>query len=74
MSDQANKALEVKRKNEKNWMAVEGVVAVGVGMEKGKPAIIVSVKKDPDAIRKQIPSAVDGIPVQIQFTGNMKAL
>ncbi|MFQ5604001.1 MAG: hypothetical protein ACE5HS_12100 [bacterium] len=75
MSEQFIKIKNVKRKYEQKWMAMPGVVGVGIGMTSGEVVgIIVSVKEDKPQIRAQIPQTVEGIPVEIQLTGEFKAL
>lgn len=73
MTEQTQRAIIVKRKNEKQWMKLEGVVAVGVGMVEEQAGIIISVEDDPKLIRKQIPSSINGVKVVIQQTGEIRA-
>jgi hypothetical protein len=73
MSDEAQKAREIKKKYESQWLRIGGVTAVGVGMSGGKNAIIVSVESDPDAFHTSIPSRVEDIPVVIKQSGEIKA-
>ena len=66
---------EVKQQYERIWLANKSVVAVGIGnTSKGVPGIIISVKKITLQIRKQIPAEIKGIPIEIQETGEIKAL
>ena len=75
MLDSIKKIKKIKQKHEKKWLKIDGVVAVGIGnLSDGGPGIIVSVKKNIGGIRKQIPETVQGIGVEIQETGEMKAL
>lgn len=74
MSDKTRKARQVKQRHEESWMAIQGVNAVGVGLTAGrKIGIIVSVSGEAGKIRKQIPARVEGVPVEIQITGEFKA-
>lgn len=69
------KILEVKQEYERIWLANKGVVAVGIGnTSKGEPGIIISVKKITLEIQKQIPAEIKGVPIEIQETGEIKAL
>lgn len=69
------KIRDVKKKHESAWMAMEGVVAVGIGLVAGsKPGIVISVSKNPAQIRQKIPATVEGIAVEIQETGEIRAL
>lgn len=63
----------VKRKHEKSWMEIDGVVAVGVGLIDEKTGIIVSVEKEPATMRKLFPSSIEGIPIAIRQTGQIEA-
>ena len=74
MSDQIEKIRAVKKKYEKSWLALKGVVAVGIGKTStGKTGIIVSVKGDRKKYQRQIADEIEGIPVEIQETGEIKA-
>lgn len=56
-------------------MTLPGVVAVGIGLVSGgKTGIVVSVAKNLNEIRSKIPSVVEGIPVEVQETGEIRAL
>ncbi len=55
-------------------MSLPGVVGTAQGLCAGKPCIKVYVeKKTPDLV-KQIPSTLEGYSVEIQETGEIKAL
>jgi len=55
-------------------MTLPGVVGTGLGECSGKPCIKVFVaKKTPDLV-KQIPSSLEGHPVEVQETGEFRAL
>lgn len=55
-------------------MSIEGVVGTGIGECDGKPCIkVFVVKKIPD-LEEQIPTTLEGYPVSIQETGEIKAL
>lgn len=74
MPSSTQKAKQVKRDYEKKWLSIEGVTAVGVGLINDKDiGIIISVKSTLGKIRSQIPSEIEGIPIQIQETGEFKA-
>ncbi|HET8764885.1 MAG TPA: hypothetical protein VFM52_06665 [Rhodanobacter sp.] len=64
----------VKQVHEAHWLAQAGVVAVGIGQAAdGRPAIVVSVERDDDAIRQLIPTQVDGVPVELRLAGPIRA-
>lgn len=73
MSDLLNKALEIKQQYEKQWLSIDGVVAVGVGMEKERPAIIISTDRKPETLTDKLPGSIEGIDVVLRQTGAIKA-
>jgi hypothetical protein len=65
---------EVLKKYTKDLMSIPGVVGTGQGLCEGKPCIKVFViKKTPDLDQK-IPKTLDGYPVVVEETGEIKAL
>jgi hypothetical protein len=85
MSDQTTQhALEVKRRHEQELLRKANVVAVGVGYRtKGgqrtqEVTIVVSVsKKVPASELKpadRIPASLEGVPVDVVETGEIRAL
>ena len=67
------KVKEIKRQYQRYWMAMDGVVAVGIGKVDNQMGIIISVTKNPDKVKEQVGKSVSGIPVKIQQTGEFKA-
>lgn len=68
------KARQVKQQYEKNWLSIEGVTAVGIGLiDNEHVGIIISVRDDVAAARQTIPEEVEGIRVKIQKTGEFRA-
>lgn len=64
----------LKRRYEAGWLAIPEVVAVGIGQTSaGAPGLIVSVRNSPEKVRQTIPEKVEGVPVEIQVTGEIKA-
>ena len=55
-------------------MSLPGVVGAGQGECDGKPCIRVFVVKESPDLRKRIPSELEGYPVDVQETGEFKAL
>lgn len=53
-------------------MAIPGVVGTGIGEEKGKPCILVLVRKKDDRLRRQIPTQLDGYPIRIDEVGEVR--
>lgn len=74
MPDEMDKIRQLKRSNEREWMALDGVVAVGIGLTEAKEAgIIISVKKDRQAIRSKIPAELNGIRIDVIESGEIVA-
>ncbi|HHE55845.1 MAG TPA: hypothetical protein ENL21_08690 [Caldithrix abyssi] len=76
MSEKSYQALKaIKQKVEKDWLQIPGVTAVGIGKtESGEAGIIVSVTELSLEVQSSIPSQVEGVPVEIKFTGPIQAL
>lgn len=72
MSEQIRKARKVKERYETAWMKIDGVTAIGLGMEDEQVVIIVSVRLEPETFHNLIPSDIDGIPVIIKQSGDIK--
>jgi hypothetical protein len=71
MPDQFQKATKLKLRYEKEWLGISGVSAIGVGRVNENIGIIISVVRDADTVRAQVPSSVEGIPIKIQVTGTL---
>jgi hypothetical protein len=85
MSDQImQRALEVKRRHEQELLRKANVLAVGVGYRKRggqqtpEVCIVVSVKKKLAASNLKppdlIPASIEGVPVDVVETGEIRAL
>ncbi len=74
MKDPMKIALKVKRKNEKKWLRLKGVVAVGIGRIEEKPGIIVSVENNSDIPNIKIPALIEHVPIKIQSVGRIETL
>ena len=55
-------------------MALPGVVGTAQGSCSGKPCIKVYVAEKTPELLKQIPSSLEGYPVEVQETGEIRAL
>jgi len=73
MSEQLAKVKAIKKQYEKNWLAMAGVVAVGIGTTASGIGIIISVKENAVAIRRRIPATIAGFEIEIQETGEIDA-
>lgn len=67
------KAKELKSSHEKRWMDMEEVVSVGVGIVGDKPGIIILVKGNALSVSEKIPAEIDGIPIKITESGEIRA-
>ena len=57
-----------------NLMSLPGVVGTGEGRCEGTPCIKVYVKKKSPETLKQIPTGIEGYPVTIEETGEIRPL
>ncbi len=74
MATDMQKIREVKQQQERGWMTIDGVVAVGIGLTSGGEAgIIISVAKNLNSIRSQIPENIRGVAIEINETGEIVA-
>lgn len=72
--DELERIRTIKRAHQAVWLSMDHVTAVGIGItSSGKPGLIVSVSKDADKVREQIPRSIDGVEVDIQISGELRA-
>jgi hypothetical protein len=75
MTDRLEKIREIKKKYEKTWLSIKEIVAVGIGeTSEGSLGIIISVKDDAGKYKNQIEQNIEGVPIEIQEIGEIKAL
>ena len=75
MTEDQQKIREVKRKYETEWLSIKGVVGIGIGtLSDDSIGIIVSVIKLEKNIQEKIPAEIEDIKVEVQETGEFKAL
>lgn len=75
MEENIEKAKAAKQKIEASWLGIEGVVGIGIGLtSSGQVGIIVSTRDDPAQLQDRIPSQVEGVPVELQRSGEIRAL
>jgi GH24 family phage-related lysozyme (muramidase) len=66
---------QVKAKHERSWRAIEGVVAVGIGTTSdGTIGVIISVREMTREVRERIPARIEGVPIEVEVTGEIRAL
>ena len=65
--------INTQNRNQENLMSRQGVVGVATGAtEAGEPVILIMVKDETSA--SLLPPAVDGVPIVVLVTGEIKAL
>jgi outer membrane lipoprotein SlyB len=64
---------QVQEEHTAAWMALPGVVGTAIGQCDGRPCILVLTAANTEQIRKQIPATVEGYPVVVQYTGEIRA-
>jgi hypothetical protein len=65
---------QVHRENVDAWMALPGVIGTAIGRHGDRPCILILAEADNEQIRLHVPSTVEGYPVIIQHTGDIRAL
>ncbi len=65
---------DVLREHTDELMTLPGVVGTAQGEQDGKPCVMVLVVELTDELKRQIPEELDGYPVVISETGEIKAL
>lgn len=74
MSATIEKVRKIKKMHEDEWLSIDNVVAVGIGLVSGENVgIVVSVARNPEKIREKIPASIEGIPIEIKETGEIVA-
>lgn len=73
-SGQMQAAQSVKKRYEKQWLNIKGVISVGIGRVNNRAGIIIVVNKNIYHEKILIPSVVEDVPVEIQYSGELKAL
>lgn len=72
--DLLGRAIRAKNRHEENIFRIPGAVGTGVSLsETGRPIIEIYLKEDSIEARRQIPAAVDSIPVRTVITGEFEA-
>lgn len=75
MSDMLARIRAVKQSHEARWLALKGVVAVGIGLlGDGGTGIVVSIETDGERERleREIPAEIQGVPVELRVTGPVR--
>jgi len=70
-----SKSIEtVLAENADRLMAVDGVVGTAIARCRGRPCIRVFVVEDSPEVRSRLPRTLDGYPIDIQETGEIRAI
>lgn len=65
---------DVLRSHTPELLAIPGVVGTGEGRRDGRAVFLVLVARDSRELRARLPSEVEGYPVSIQVTGEVREL
>lgn len=65
---------EVLEEHTGEWLSIRGVVGTAIGEFEGKPCIRIFVVEETEELTKQIPSDVEGFPVIVSESGEIRAL
>jgi hypothetical protein len=65
---------EVLQEHTKKLMSLPGVVGTGQGLCDDRPCILVFVIKKTPELDQKIPRAIEGYPVRIEETGEIRAI
>ena len=75
MSQEIEKARQVKQKHEKEWLKIPDITAIGIGKtSSGKIGIVISFKTEAAKTGHQIPADIDGVPIEVNVSGEIRAL
>jgi len=65
---------EIKDKHAGRFLAIPGVVSVGIGRDPdGKPVIIIGLDGSHPQTQKKLPRVLDDYPVRVEIIGPVKA-
>ncbi len=64
---------QVQEAYQDRWMALSGVVGVGIGEANGQPVIKVLVVEKTPELERRIPQSVEGYTVILEETGVIRA-
>ncbi len=71
----ASKTIEdVLNEYTDQWMSIDGVVGTAQGLDDGKPCIKVYVMEKTPELEQKIPKVLQGYPVVVERTGEIRAL
>ena len=66
---------EVMNSHSDEIMAMKGVAGIYIGqLENGKPCIVVMIIRKSEELNKKIPKTLEGYPVKIEVSGEIKPM
>ena len=72
--EKIEKIKKIKHNNEHFWRSLPGVVSIGIGLVNTKdPGIIIGVKNKKSSLINEIPSDIEGVPIEIKVVNELKA-
>ena len=71
--DQRPPISEVLGRHADALMDIPGVIGTGEGLRGGVPVIVVYVAKEDDRLRREVPAALEGYPVDVRPIGEVTA-
>lgn len=63
------KIRAVKSKYQEKWLAMPQVEAIGIGLNQGEPAIMITCLPPASAVRDKIPAEIDGVRIVVTEGG-----
>ena len=65
---------DVKKRHQARLLELPSVVSVGIGINKdGQPVIVIGLDAPNEESERQLPSMLEGYPVEIRIVGTLKA-
>jgi hypothetical protein len=71
--DGLSRAREVRKRHERDLLALKGVQGVGIGSDNGLPLIKVYVDESYSRGPRRIPTVLEEIPVVVELSGHFEA-
>jgi len=63
----------VLKKHESKLMSIPGVTGVGIGGSEESPLILVMVTHNATELKKKLPTQIEGFPVKVELSGEIRA-
>ncbi len=65
---------QVQQEYTDEWMALPGVIGTAIGRRGNQPCILILTESGADQISGALPSTVEGYPIVVEHTGNIRAV